>query len=102
MELKKQMDPYDKLWRTALAFDTCHKEWLQAPYHTLDPYDIEQQVTDMYKTIHKLTKVVAELPGPSKVAQKVKVSCFFCRIMSEKFDRLDFYSSRRSRYFNPH
>ncbi|CAH8618645.1 unnamed protein product [Heterobilharzia americana] len=72
MELRRQMEPFDKLWRTALAFDINNKEWLQSPYHTLDPYDIEQQVTDMYKTMHKLTKVLADLPGPAKVAQKVK------------------------------
>ncbi|THD19780.1 Dynein heavy chain axonemal [Fasciola hepatica] len=71
-ELRKQMDPFDRLWRTALDFDTLNRQWLQAPYHTLNPFDIEQQVSDMYKTAHKLTKTLAELAGPAKVAQKLK------------------------------
>ncbi|CAH8492971.1 unnamed protein product, partial [Dicrocoelium dendriticum] len=72
VELRRQMEPFDKLWRTALEFDTCNKNWLQAPYHTINPYEVEQQVSDMYKTMHKLTKTLAELPGPAKVAQKMK------------------------------
>ncbi|OON17801.1 hypothetical protein X801_06357 [Opisthorchis viverrini] len=66
------MDPFDRLWRTALDFDTCNKNWLQAPYHTLSAYEIEAHVSEMYKTMHKLTKVFVDLPGPSKVAQKMK------------------------------
>ncbi|KAG5443966.1 Dynein heavy chain 3, axonemal [Clonorchis sinensis] len=72
VELRRQMDPFDRLWRTALDFDTCNKNWLQAPYHTLSAYEIEAHVSEMYKTMHKLTKVLADLPGPSKVAQKMK------------------------------
>lgn len=68
------MEPFDNLWRTALAFDVCNKEWFESPYHTLNPNEIEQQITDMYRIMHKLTKTLTELPGPSKVAQKVKVS----------------------------
>ncbi|CAL8075896.1 unnamed protein product [Calicophoron daubneyi] len=71
-ELRRQMEPFDRLWRTALEFDTCNRQWLQAPYHTLNPFEIEQQVSDMYKTMHKLTKTLADLPGPAKVAQKIK------------------------------
>ncbi|CAH8611141.1 unnamed protein product [Schistosoma intercalatum] len=72
VELKQQMEPFDNLWRTALAFDVCNKEWFESPYHTLNPNEIEQQITDMYRVMHKLTKTLTELPGPSKVAQKVK------------------------------
>ncbi|VDP25782.1 unnamed protein product [Schistosoma curassoni] len=75
VELKQQMEPFDNLWRTALAFDVCNKEWFESPYHTLNPNEIEQQITDMYRIMHKLTKTLTELPGPSKVAQKVK-NCF--------------------------
>ncbi|RTG86185.1 dynein heavy chain, axonemal [Schistosoma bovis] len=66
------MEPFDNLWRTALAFDVYNKEWFESPYHTLNPNEIEQQITDMYRIMHKLTKTLTELPGPSKVAQKVK------------------------------
>ncbi|CAH8647966.1 unnamed protein product [Schistosoma rodhaini] len=71
-ELKQQMEPFDNLWRTALAFDVYSKEWFESPYNTLNPNEIEQQITDMYRMMHKLTKTLTDLPGPSKVAQKVK------------------------------
>ncbi|KAF6772084.1 hypothetical protein AHF37_09495 [Paragonimus kellicotti] len=72
VELRRQMEPFDRLWRTSLEFDVCNRSWLQAPYHTLNPFDLEQQISDMYKTMHKLTKTLADLPGPAKVAQKMK------------------------------
>lgn len=85
VELRRQMEPFDRLWRTALEFDTCNRNWLQAPYHTLNPFDVEQQVSDMYKTMHKLTKTLAELPGPAKVAQKMKVSFALVLMMFHDF-----------------
>ncbi|KAF5404423.1 hypothetical protein PHET_02178 [Paragonimus heterotremus] len=72
VELRRQMEPFDRLWRTSLEFDVCNRSWLQAPYHTLNPFNVEQQISDMYKTMHKLTKTLADLPGPAKVAQKMK------------------------------
>ncbi|KAH8862796.1 Dynein heavy chain 3, axonemal [Schistosoma japonicum] len=72
LELKQQMEPFDSLWRIAIAFDIHNKEWFESPYHTLNPNEIEQQITDMYRIMHKLTKILADLPGPAKVAQKVK------------------------------
>ncbi|KAA3677673.1 dynein heavy chain, axonemal, partial [Paragonimus westermani] len=72
VELRRQMEPFDRLWRTSLEFDACNRNWLQAPYHKLNPFDVEQQISDMYKTMHKLTKTLADLPGPAKVAQKMK------------------------------
>ncbi|VEL06882.1 unnamed protein product [Protopolystoma xenopodis] len=71
-DLRRLMDPYDKLWRTAYNFDTKNRSWLQSPYHQLNALEIENEISDMFKVIHKLTKTLVDQPGPSKVAQKIK------------------------------
>lgn len=73
-EIKKALDPYEKLWRTARDFDLKSKTWLNSPYWKVDANEVETLISDMYKTIHRLTKVLIDQPGPLKVAQKVRVS----------------------------
>ncbi len=73
-EMRKAMEPYEKLWRIARNFDDKSKLWLQSPYWKVDASEVDQEISDMFKTIHRLTKTLIDQPGSLKVAQKVRVS----------------------------
>lgn len=72
-EMRKAMEPYERLWRIARDFDTMSKEWLQSAFWKVDANAVDLEISDMYKTIHRLTKTLIDQPGSLKVAQKVRV-----------------------------
>ncbi|EUB58895.1 Dynein heavy chain 7, axonemal [Echinococcus granulosus] len=71
-EMRKVMEPYEKLWRTAKDFEEKSKAWLASPYWKVDAAAVETEITEMYKTIHRLTKILIDQPASLKVAQKLR------------------------------
>ncbi|CUT98907.1 dynein heavy chain [Echinococcus multilocularis] len=71
-EMRKVMEPYEKLWRTAKDFEEESKAWLASPYWKVDAAAVETEITEMYKTIHRLTKILIDQPASLKVAQKLR------------------------------
>ena len=65
-------EPYDKLWNNALSFHTKHEDWMNGSFKNLNAEDIENEVSDMWRTMYKLTKSFAEQPGPRRIADSVK------------------------------
>lgn len=65
-------EPYDKLWRTALAFTEKHEIWFNGPFLDLNADLISEEVDAMWRTLYKLTKTFVEHPGPKRVAENVK------------------------------
>uniref|UniRef100_A0A7N6BTR8 Dynein axonemal heavy chain 7 n=1 Tax=Anabas testudineus TaxID=64144 RepID=A0A7N6BTR8_ANATE len=52
--------PYEQLWTTALNFQTMSEK-------------ISDEVDIMWRTMHKLTKTLANVPGPCRVAKSFKI-----------------------------
>ena len=67
------MEPYKKLWRTVYDFEEKSRSWLASPYWKVDAAEVETEISEMHKTIHRLTKTLIDQPASLKVAQKMRV-----------------------------
>ncbi|XP_059139620.1 dynein axonemal heavy chain 3-like isoform X2 [Physella acuta] len=65
-------EPYDKLWRTAYNFYLKNELWTHGPFKNLNSEEIENEVSEMWRTMYKLTKAFADQPGPRHIANSVK------------------------------
>lgn len=65
-------EPYDKLWNTAWTFTQRNDAWINGPFKELNSEDIDQEVSDMWRTMYKLTKTFSDQPGPRRIAESVK------------------------------
>lgn len=64
-------EPYDKLWKTAYDLHTKNEEWLSGPFNALNAEAVDNEVSEMWRTMYKLTKTFQDQPGPLMVANKV-------------------------------
>ncbi|XP_053190892.1 dynein axonemal heavy chain 3 [Scomber japonicus] len=64
--------PYDQLWNTAFNFQSMSEVWLNGPFRHLDAEKISDELDIMWRTMHKLTKSLSNLPGPCHVAKNFK------------------------------
>ncbi len=71
-------EPYDKLWHTALEFHEKHEQWLTGPFLQLDAEKVDDDVGNMWRTMHKLSKTFNDMPGPKKSTNvfKMKLDSF--------------------------
>lgn len=76
-EVRKAMEPYEKLWRTVSNFEKKSSDWLNSPYWKIDATQVESEVGDMYKIIHRLNKTFINQPSSLRVAQKLRVRQLF-------------------------
>ncbi|KAJ3297193.1 Dynein heavy chain 3, axonemal [Borealophlyctis nickersoniae] len=66
------LDPYKKLWETAATFQTEYARWMNGAFRELNAEEVESSVSEMFRTMFKLTKTFVEQPVPRKVAESVK------------------------------
>ncbi|RMX56942.1 hypothetical protein pdam_00011068, partial [Pocillopora damicornis] len=73
-EIIDAKEPFDKLWRALVTFQDKQEMWLAGPILTLNAEEIEEQVSELWRTSYKLTKEFAhpEFRGPLRVASTVK------------------------------
>ncbi|KAF3833726.1 hypothetical protein F7725_024930 [Dissostichus mawsoni] len=64
--------PFEQLWTTALNFQCMSEEWINGPFLQLDAEKISDELDIMWRTMHKLTKSLSNLPGPCRVAKNFK------------------------------
>ncbi|KAK0049220.1 dynein heavy chain 3 axonemal-like isoform X1 [Biomphalaria pfeifferi] len=65
-------EPYDKLWKTAYNFYLKNELWTHGPFKNLNSEEIDNEVSEMWRTMYKLTKAFADQPGPRHIANSVK------------------------------
>lgn len=63
------LDPYLRLWSTAKDFKDACEDWLHEPFTSLNPEDIDEKVNDWWRVCYKLSKSLADQPGPLSVAE---------------------------------
>ncbi|KAI9331944.1 dynein heavy chain and region D6 of dynein motor-domain-containing protein [Obelidium mucronatum] len=66
------LDPYKKLWETALTYQTENGKWMNGPFSELSGEAVEESVGTMWRTMFKLVKVFNDQPVPKKVAEQIK------------------------------
>ncbi|XP_073915702.1 dynein axonemal heavy chain 3 isoform X2 [Castor canadensis] len=65
--------PYEQLWTTAYEFSTKSEEWMNGPLFLLNAEEIAEEIGNMWRTTYKLTKTLAEVPAPRRLAENVKL-----------------------------
>ncbi|KAK6187847.1 hypothetical protein SNE40_005782 [Patella caerulea] len=65
-------EPYEKLWNTAYTFHQKHETWMNGAFQELNAEDIETEVSDMWRSMYKLTKTFSDQAGPRRIADSVK------------------------------
>ncbi|KAM9332808.1 dynein axonemal heavy chain 1-like [Pholidichthys leucotaenia] len=70
-KLAKDFQPYKDLWTTTSDWLQWHESWLNDPLSSIDPEQLERNVTDALKIMHKCTKHFKEVPDCLKVATKI-------------------------------
>lgn len=66
-------EPYDKLWTTALQYHDSHEAWMNGPFLELNAEQVDDDVGNMWRTMHKLSKTFSDLPKPKQSANAFKV-----------------------------
>ncbi|XP_076997717.1 dynein axonemal heavy chain 3 [Tamandua tetradactyla] len=64
--------PYEQLWATTYEFSTKSEEWMNGPLYLLNAEAIAEEIGTMWRTIYKLTKTLADVPAPRRLAENVK------------------------------
>ncbi|CAM4521786.1 dynein axonemal heavy chain 3 [Lepidochelys kempii] len=64
--------PFEQLWVTAYNFHTKSEEWMNGSLQDLNSEEITEEIGNMWRTMYKLTKTFADLPGPRRLAENVK------------------------------
>ena len=59
------------LSQSALHHTHSHSEWMDGPMTGVDPDQVENDVSAMWRTLYKMEKSFSECPSPLKMAQKV-------------------------------
>jgi dynein heavy chain len=58
--LVKEFDPYKNLWITCSDWVKWHDSWMNDPISSIDAENIERNVTESYKSMHKAIKQFAD------------------------------------------
>lgn len=76
-KLAKDFQPFHDLWTTSSNWLLQHESWLNGPLSTIDPVELEDKVTDAYKTMHKCIKQLKDNPGKGHVYHPSDLTTFF-------------------------
>ncbi|XP_062999548.1 dynein axonemal heavy chain 3 [Elgaria multicarinata webbii] len=64
--------PFEQLWVTAYNFHIKSEEWMNGPLLHMNAEEITEEVSNMWRTMYKLTKTLVDQPGPKRLAENVK------------------------------
>ncbi|KAM7402690.1 hypothetical protein PAMP_017906 [Pampus punctatissimus] len=70
-KLIKDLQPFKDLWSTTSDWLRWHESWLSDPLSAIDPEQLERNVTDALKTIHKCIKQFKNIPDCQMVASVI-------------------------------
>ena len=69
VSMMEKVEPYDKLWHTALDFYKMSDKWKNSSFEELNAVDIKDTVDNMWKLVYKLTKMFQDSHGSKKAAE---------------------------------
>ncbi|XP_074644244.1 dynein axonemal heavy chain 1-like [Tubulanus polymorphus] len=70
--LVKDFEPFRNLWLTVSDWLKWHESWMNDPLTSIDAENLEKNVSEAYKTMHKSVKIFADIPGVQEVATEIK------------------------------
>ncbi|XP_069500104.1 dynein axonemal heavy chain 1 [Ambystoma mexicanum] len=71
-KLVKEFQPYRDLWTTVSDWVRWYDSWMNDPLSTIDAEQLEKNVTESYKILHKCVKQFKDIPACQEVAQEFK------------------------------
>ena len=63
MKLTKDFEPFKNLWITTSDWLKWHDSWMNDPLNTIDAEQVEKNVNESYKTMHKCARFVSLVVG---------------------------------------
>lgn len=57
-----KLEPYCSLWTLAACFYDKYATWMSGPFSKLKPEEVEMEVSDAYRKVYKLSKVILQNP----------------------------------------
>ncbi|XP_022600673.1 LOW QUALITY PROTEIN: dynein heavy chain 1, axonemal-like [Seriola dumerili] len=71
-KLVKDFQPFKDLWTTTSEWLHSHESWLNDSLSSIDPEQLERNVTDAHKTMHKCIKQFKDIPECQMVATVIR------------------------------
>ncbi|XP_030585284.1 LOW QUALITY PROTEIN: dynein heavy chain 1, axonemal-like [Archocentrus centrarchus] len=71
-KLVKDFQPYRDLWTTTSDWLHWSESWLHDPLSSIDPEQLERNVTEAYKTVNKCIKQFKDIPDCQMVANLIR------------------------------
>ena len=64
-KLVKDFEPFRNLWITVSDWLRWNESWMNDPLTTINAEDVEKNVNEAYKTMHKSVKIFQDIPSKS-------------------------------------
>uniref|UniRef100_A0A674D5A9 Dynein axonemal heavy chain 1 n=1 Tax=Salmo trutta TaxID=8032 RepID=A0A674D5A9_SALTR len=71
-KLIRDFQPFRDLWTTTSDWLRWHDSWHNDPLSIIDPEQLERNVTDAFKTMHKCVKMFKDIPACQEVASDIR------------------------------
>uniref|UniRef100_A0A3Q3E168 Dynein, axonemal, heavy chain 1 n=1 Tax=Labrus bergylta TaxID=56723 RepID=A0A3Q3E168_9LABR len=71
-KLVKDFQPFKDLWITTSDWLRWYESWLNDPLSSIDPEQLERNVSDAHRTMHKCIKQFKDIPGTQLVATVIR------------------------------
>uniref|UniRef100_A0A8C5QQJ6 Dynein axonemal heavy chain 1 n=1 Tax=Leptobrachium leishanense TaxID=445787 RepID=A0A8C5QQJ6_9ANUR len=72
LKLVKDFQPFRDLWTTASDWMRWYDSWMNDPLTTIDAEQLEKNVMESYKAMHKCVKYFRDIPACQEVAEDIK------------------------------
>ncbi|KAG5305945.1 DYH3 protein, partial [Pseudoatta argentina] len=70
--MSSTVETFDKLWHTVLEFHKNYDKWFYGSFVGLDAEQIREDTENTWRTLYKLSRILAEVPGARRVAEMVR------------------------------
>ncbi|ESO89348.1 hypothetical protein LOTGIDRAFT_210379 [Lottia gigantea] len=70
--LAKDFEPFRNLWLTVADWQKWHESWMNDPLTAINAEEVEKNVNEAYKTVHKSVKIFQDIPSVQLVPTEIK------------------------------
>ncbi|KAM8901115.1 dynein axonemal heavy chain 7 [Lycaon pictus] len=71
-KIQDSLNPYLRLYETAVEFSNKYRAWTEGPYHKVNPDQVETDVGNYWRGLYKLEKTFHDSPNALAMTKKVR------------------------------